>query len=496
MVRIFREVWNNPFQRFLVIAAALTAARIISLIFSQADLGADEAQYWFWSKTPAFGYFSKPPVIAWAIGFTTALFGDNEWAVRFSAPIFHMGAGIFLSALAQRLYDSRIAFWTGLAWLTLPGITFSATLITTDAPLMLFWSGALYAFFRLLHPKENEENSPLWAVILGAAIGFGFLSKYAMLYFIFGAGIALSLSEEMRRQLRLREIALVLTVSMAIITPNILWNTANDFQTVSHTVANANWNGPLFHPFELLEFLGAQFGVFGLLPMLALCWGLVTLGRRLSIAGAGRQIDLALLAFILPPLIIVSIQALVSRAHANWAAAAYPAAVILVTAWAFRARLGWLAKASTAFHSTIAIIFMIGYANFAIADSFGLSNALKRLRGWEELGETTSRAAVGYDAILSDDRELMSELLYYTRNGAPPIVAWDANAYTDNHYEAFKAFDPDRHQRLLYVTKYGDALLIGDRFKTVTLVGQSVVDLKRNKTRTLYFFEVSGYGQP
>ena len=58
----------NWAQRFWLIAAAITVARIVLLFVSEAELGPDEAQYWYWSQHPAFGYFSKPPLIAWAIG--------------------------------------------------------------------------------------------------------------------------------------------------------------------------------------------------------------------------------------------------------------------------------------------------------------------------------------------------------------------------------------------------------------------------------------------
>ena len=45
--------------------AVLTAVRLIGLKFSVVDLYFDESQYWAWSREPAFGYYSKPPVLAW-----------------------------------------------------------------------------------------------------------------------------------------------------------------------------------------------------------------------------------------------------------------------------------------------------------------------------------------------------------------------------------------------------------------------------------------------
>src|SRR5215212_5096768 len=80
----------------LAAVAAITAARLVWLAVSQTDLYPDEAQYWFWAQHPAFGYYSKPPLIAWLIALTTGMFGDGEFAVRLSAPLLHAVAAGFV----------------------------------------------------------------------------------------------------------------------------------------------------------------------------------------------------------------------------------------------------------------------------------------------------------------------------------------------------------------------------------------------------------------
>jgi len=49
---------------------------------SPLGLHGDEAQYWSWSQNLDWGYFSKPPLIAWIIAISTSLFGQAEWAIR------------------------------------------------------------------------------------------------------------------------------------------------------------------------------------------------------------------------------------------------------------------------------------------------------------------------------------------------------------------------------------------------------------------------------
>jgi hypothetical protein len=474
----------TPWRRFLTVALALTALRVVSLILGDPNLGPDEAQYWFWSKAPAFGYYSKPPVVAWSIAATTALFGDSEWAVRLSAPLYQLGAAIFLFLAARRLADDRAAFWAGVSWLTMPGVFLSAALITTDAPLLFFWSLALYAFIRMTAPGETRRLA--WGAMLGAAIGFGLLSKYAMLFFLPGAALALLAAPERRKTMSAGAAALAALIALALLAPNVAWNAANDFQTIAHTAANANWTQSFGHPDKLFKFLGDQFGVAG--PILL---GLMIAAAVAGLRGGEERLRL-LLAFSLPALLIVSTQAFIARAHANWAAVAYPSAVIAAAIVAARFTRGDLAlKSSLALHLAAGAGFLAAFMSFGLADAVGASAPFKRLRGWDGQGPEIAARALGYDAILTDDREVMSGLLYYARPG-PPVFAWDSNARIDSHYEAFAAFDPARGERFLYVTADPGAATLNGAFQSVTPLGASVSQITPTRTRTLYLFEISG----
>src|SRR5580704_2907237 len=77
--------WRNALNAVF----AITVARLAWLALGKADLFPDEAQYWVWSLHPAFGYYSKPPLVAWLIALTTGVLGDSELAVRLAAPLLH-----------------------------------------------------------------------------------------------------------------------------------------------------------------------------------------------------------------------------------------------------------------------------------------------------------------------------------------------------------------------------------------------------------------------
>ena len=491
MQSLISTLKNDPVRQFAFLALGITLARIIALFFSDIDLGPDETQYWFWSQTPAFGYFSKPPMIAWAIAVTTSIFGNAEWAVRASAPFFHLITASFIFLATRSRYDEQSALWAGLIWLTLPSATLSSMVISTDALLLSFWSASLYLFLRLTSTKEQtSRKASMLAAFLGAAIGLGFLSKYAMIYFLIGVTGSIILAG---MRLSWRNAAIAATVGLLVLTPNLLWNANHGFQTLSHTAANANWQGDLYHPIALIEFLLAQFAVFGPITFALFIAGLVTFNKKLKSAAEKKGTDLALLCFAVPPIVIVAIQAFISRAHANWAAAAFPAATILVAGWAMRARKTTFLKGAVLINIIASLVFMAAATNFSLVDRVGLSEVVKRVRGWEQQGNYIAQLSTTYDAVMVDDREVMGGVLYYARTSDIPVVAWNSNSRIDHHYEAFHSFRPTKYQRLLYVTPHSDAIAVRNQFDTIKHIGETTADLKMGRYRRLYLFELDGY---
>src|SRR5262249_10949353 len=121
-----RALFDRSMLAFLAVAVALLSLRIAGLRASPLSLHFDEAQYWGWSRALAWGYFSKPPLIAWVIAGTTSIFGNTEWAVRLGAPIAQTIAAVSLYALGRSLYGGWAGFWAGVLWLCLPAVWFSS----------------------------------------------------------------------------------------------------------------------------------------------------------------------------------------------------------------------------------------------------------------------------------------------------------------------------------------------------------------------------------
>jgi len=396
--------------------AAITAARLLWLAFQTAGLYPDEAQYWFWSRHLALGYYSKPPLVAWLIALTTAVFGNGEFAVRLSAPLLHAVASGFVFAIAARLYDQRIGYWSALAYATLPGVSLSAFLISTDAVLLPCWAAALYGFIR-----AREESGTRWWVATGCAIGLGLLAKYAMAYWLISAfGFVLLRPSERRH---LRGLGIALAVAALFYVPNLWWNWSHHFATYLHTRDNAELGGTLFHPEEFAAFVISQLGVFGPIYFVAM---LALFAAPTRFGGPPARL---LTAFAWPTLAIVTIVSILSRAQPNWAAPAYVSAVVLVVESALRR--GWRRTVifSIALHLAAAIAVFGGSELIAHA---GLNvpaklDPLHRLRGWRTLGDAVSAELAAHPGLrlMTDDREIVAALIYYVHPHPFDAVIWD-----------------------------------------------------------------------
>ena len=447
---------GTEFRATVLLTLALAFARLVALFKSPLELYPDEAQYWLWSRTLDFGYYSKPPVIAWSIWATTHLGGDTEPWVRLSAVLFQAGATFVVSLIARRLYGAATGLAAAALYGLMPGVQLSALVAATDAPLLFFLSLTILAYVVL---QERPSQRVAVAAGLGVALGLAFLSKYAAVYFVIGLILHLAVSKTARAAWSLPAAAAALVAFAAILAPNIAWNAAHGFATLQHTAANAAWNGvQLFNLAAAGAFMASQFGVFGPIPLGALIAGttLAVLRRRLSAH------DLMLLCFTLPPLVIVTAQAFISRANANWSGAGYLAGAILVAAWLVRWRARRWLIAALALQTALAAFFLVGVVSPSVADKAGLSNGLKRARGWDETTRLILDRAErepGLTAIAVNNRFLFYAMSYYGRDrlggGAPPLASWLLMDGPRNQAETAAPLTPAIGQRVLMVSYEG-----------------------------------------
>jgi 4-amino-4-deoxy-L-arabinose transferase-like glycosyltransferase len=432
-----------------VLGAAL-ALRLAVNALEPFPVHFDEAQYWAYGQALDFGYFSKPPLVAWLTRAVTDVLGDTLFALRLPSALAHAGIAWLIFLTGRRLWDGRSGFWAAAGYTAAPGVALSSMLMTTDPVVMLFWAGALYALVR-----AGEAEGRLWWLVLGVVIGGGMLAKYTILAFALGA-LGYGLFSARGRDWKGTGIAAL--AALAVFAPNLWWNLEHGFVTLGHVAEDADPGKGYGNPWGFAEFLAAQLGVIGPVFFVAI---LIVLWRR----PAWRDDrGMRLVAWQTVPLIAaMTALALVTRANGNWAAPAYVGGALMAARWlvlaqglpALRAQLGVGVAASLVLWSLAGL-----YAGQADA----LTRRLDPYRV-TRLGEPFCQLALGamaeegVEMLLSDNRRRLSECMFHGGLGWEQVAIWNPDGRADNHHELVASLAAgDERRMLLAVTDQGGGM--------------------------------------
>lgn len=496
----------------------VTLARLLVLQASPLQLGPDEAQYWGWGQTLAWGYFSKPPAVGWVGGLAPLLGGDSAFGARWPSAILHAigtaGIWAFTARLAAgQTWQAHAALLAGVLYLLAPGISLSSLLLSTDAIMIPLAIWALYCVQRL----REAPGQIGWGVAAGALFGLSALGKYAGLYVPAGLLVGALLDRQLRQALvGWGGVALVVAL-LAVMAPNLAWNAASDGATIRHTVGNANLENTRWSLEEPVSWLIEQFGVFGLVAWPVGLWVCLT-----ALVKPGHPVRAYAAAGLIPVLVVLAV-AFASRANANWAAAAFvilcPAAALALAGPLTRHGTTGLARWTSGF-AKLAVSFALAiqvalgalvagvFVNPALADRVGLTAAIADIRGWPQTVaalEAEARAN-GATGIVVDNRNLYHGLQFSGRDrlrtpddvgqlspdSRLPLRAWRGWNGALNHAESVGG---------LAAGTPGLWLLASERqvmegffrvdFERMEPVGEMVIDLgpKRQRRLTLWLVE-------
>ena len=205
---------------WLAALALLTGVRLGVAGFT--PLSPDEAYYWVWSRALAPGYLDHPPMVALWIRAGAWLAGEGAFGIRLLGPLSAALGSVLLAQAAADLLPGRGAGPRAAALLNatlLLGV--GAVTMTPDAPLLLFWTAALWALARLLRTGRGA-----WWLAVGAACGLALASKYTAA--LLGVGIALwLLHPSQRRWLATPWPWAGGALALLLFAPVIAWNARN-----------------------------------------------------------------------------------------------------------------------------------------------------------------------------------------------------------------------------------------------------------------------------
>ncbi len=469
-------------QKFLIssliiIVLTLILLRVFAIISTPLELSADEAQYWLWSKELNWGYFSKPPMIAWLIHVSNNIFGDYDYSIRIFAPLIHGINALVIFRLSQEINDNYLAhFLSSLIWLTLPIVGVGSFLMSTDTPLMLIWTTSLLVIVK----AYNSDNLFLWN-LAGLIAGLALYAKYAALYLPLGLIIFYIINFQKEKNIKLIGLFLFVLNFIIVSLPNVIWNYFNNFHTINHLSSNAVIDAPSYSLLGSITFLIAQVAILG--PFIFIVFLLTAYNiKRLN------KLSIFLLYFIFPVFILMFIQGFFSEANANWAASALPAITILCGYFlSKRVKFAVLTIFSN-FFICIFILIVSFYGNLIFLDL--KSDPLRKLKGWnilsEDLKDIISKKKS--DVVLVDRRGIAAELIYYLRNENIKIRVPESSKSPSNHYQLHYPLT-DKENKIFYYasenTKIPESYKVG---YNAVKVGVSDVRISKKKNRKINIY--------
>ncbi|HEY1719487.1 MAG TPA: glycosyltransferase family 39 protein [Verrucomicrobiae bacterium] len=360
-------------------------ARWIYIAGGFIGLSGDEAYQWIWSKHLALSYFSKPLGIALIQFAGTHIFGDTELGVRFFSPLFAAILSILVLRFLAREIGARAAFWLLLAVTAVPMLGVGTILMTIDPPLVLCWMWAVVAGWRAAQPDGKTRD---W-LIVGLAMGLGFLCKYTAACQIVCWMLFFALSPVARLHLRKPGPWLALLLFSLCTLPVLIWNSQNGWITVHHVAhdagMSAKWH-PTLRYFQ--DFLFTQFGLLNPVFFVGAMWAMSGFWKFRR----ERPLWLYFFCMSAPLYFGYWLFSLHSRVLPNWPVAAVPPMFCLMAAyWNEKIRAG--SRFAKPF-------FTIGLALGFIATAFmydsnligkiagqllpGEKDPSRRVRAWEQ----------------------------------------------------------------------------------------------------------------
>ncbi|MHC3994306.1 ArnT family glycosyltransferase [Thiomicrolovo sp. ZZH C-3] len=457
MIRTYRQT-----ALFILLLSGLFATVYNAFL----PLHGDEAYYWLWSHHLQAGYYDHPPMIAFLIALTD-LVSEAEWGVRLGNVLAMSVAGWVIFRLLEALRDARTGLWGVLIFTSVVLVHAGYTIMTTDSPLILFWSLALWSTYRVITRARTIDF-----FLTGLFIGAMMLSKYTSVLYL----MALLLFMLLRRRdlFASWRTWMAIGVALAVVSPMLWWNYAHDWISflfqLHHGGAKEhmmwNWAG---------ELIGSQFAVFT--PVFA---GVLFyfLGKEKLFVQNDALFFLALMT--VTPLLFFLYKSLHTHIELNYTAPAYISATVL-TAYILSVH-----DMKRTFYAGLAVALTLSLVARA-GLLFWLPVVQDRMYGNKEAVAMLERHRDAGDALYANHLAIAALVTYYTPDHASVRIP------TPTRFSQYDMWDDGAPYREgLYLAPEDKAAVLAERFEHVALLDTLTVQRGLKRTKTYYLYRVSG----
>jgi hypothetical protein len=169
-----------------------------------------------------WGFVAYPPVTPLFGRLSLILFGTSLAGFRFFAAVAEAIAVVLTGLMAREMSGRRFAQLVA-AGAAVPFCLAGGAMMQYVSFDYLCWVLAAYFVVKLLRTED-----PRWWVAIGAAVGFGFESKYTMGFFAQGIAVGVLLTDA-RRYFKSKWLWYGVGLAVLIFLPNLIWQARNHF---------------------------------------------------------------------------------------------------------------------------------------------------------------------------------------------------------------------------------------------------------------------------
>ncbi len=221
----------------------------------------DEAYYWMWGQHPGLSYFDHPPLGAWLLGISDAIFGRSLFGLRWLTFVGLAGVFYIFHLWAKRIAGEnwQTLFWPGIViYLASPTFGYFTSLAFHDYVLIFLCLASGHFFLNFLTDTDEGKRGRRRDLYLGAVLlGLAGLTKYNAVFLGLALFFYILWRPSLRKLLRDPHLYLAAIVAIGMQTPVVYWNLTTGFASYNFHLntrhgagwlSDINWNSFLDFP--------------------------------------------------------------------------------------------------------------------------------------------------------------------------------------------------------------------------------------------------------